>query len=101
MEPSTAGASKRRSSASGELDRASDEAAGSSVPHAATAREAATANADVQVRIAADRTVTDCAGAVGTGYVHRSVSTRRLIIAALLCGLAILVAFSVQLLLVL
>jgi len=29
------------------------------------------------------------------------VSTRRLIIAALLCGLAILVAFSVQLLLVL
>lgn len=31
----------------------------------------------------------------------RAVSTRRLIIAALLCGLAILVAFSVQLLLVL
>jgi hypothetical protein len=30
-----------------------------------------------------------------------AVSTRRLIIAALLCGLAILVAFSVQLLLVL
>lgn len=33
--------------------------------------------------------------------VSRTVSTRRLIIAALLCGLAILVAFSIQLLLVL
>jgi hypothetical protein len=30
-----------------------------------------------------------------------AVSTRRLIIAALLCGLAILVAFSIQLLMVL
>jgi hypothetical protein len=32
---------------------------------------------------------------------HRPMSTRRLILAALLCGLAILVAFSVQLALVL
>ena len=33
---------------------------------------------------------------VGRGNVRRPMSTRRLIIAALLCGLAILVAFTVQ-----
>ena len=44
-----------------------------------------------------------CAGSSGRGGATGSVlavSTRRLILAALLCGLAILVAFTVQVLLI-